>query len=218
MLSWLAQRSLYRWGIELDLSFKVWKYRLRRPPKGTKAKSAHDMARGCKKILRLIIRCFLKWLHGWIGHWLWFLCDGTHWRNRAKLPPELGFNEENVHEQTLLISWLNYIKFLMRKRWTWQRNRILPQTSWGLGYEKVRTINVPSFKYVRKWLISLKTLRLALFTMIGVLDFRSRTSNWSDWRARLGNLGDPLMDLGSALAYWVESIWFLSRHAVSLLI
>ncbi len=51
-----------------------WTYRLkyentdlilRRPPKGTKAKSAHDMVVNiwCRKILRLIIQCFLKWLH-----------------------------------------------------------------------------------------------------------------------------------------------------------
>ncbi len=97
---------------------------------------------------------------------------------RAKLPPELGFTEEDVHELCV-----NVIDKLIELHQVPYENTPLAELGKGTGYcrrqvegwdkryEKVRTINVPSFKYVRKWLNDniLKILQLVSFTMIGVL-------------------------------------------------
>ena len=78
---------------------------------------------------------------------------------RAKLPPELGFTEEDVHELCV-----NVIDKLIELHQVPYENTPLAELGKGAGYcrrqvegwdkryEKVRTINVPSFKYVRKWL------------------------------------------------------------------
>ncbi|MGE8594575.1 MAG: phosphotransferase family protein, partial [Acinetobacter faecalis] len=82
---------------------------------------------------------------------------------------------------------------------------------WDSRYEKAKTLNVPSFKYVRQWLkdhvpSDSKTCVIHndwRFDNV-ILDPKnpSKIIGVLDWE--MATLGDPLMDLGSSLAYWVE--------------
>ncbi|WP_312970189.1 phosphotransferase family protein [Acinetobacter gerneri] len=211
-----------------------WTYRLkyenvdlilRRPPKGTKAKSAHDMSREytVQKELtpfypvlpEMVALCQDESVIG---------CDFYVMKRiegiipRAKLPAELHFDEKQVHELCV-----NVLDKLIELHQVPYQGTPLEKIGKGDGYcrrqvegwdqrfEKAHTINVPSFKYVRAWLndnIPADSTSCIIHNdwrfdnvildqahptqVIGVLDWEMAT------------IGDPLMDLGSALAYWVE--------------
>ena len=211
-----------------------WTYRLkydnadlilRRPPKGTKAKSAHDMAREyhVQKNLtpfypvlpEMVALCQDESVLG---------CDFYVMKRvegiipRANLPRELDFKEAQVRELCI-----NVIDKLIELHQVPYQGTGLENLGKGDGYcrrqvegwdarfEKAKTINVPSFKYVRKWLkdnipADSKTCVIHndwRFDNI-ILDPNHPTQiiGVLDWE--MATLGDPLMDLGSALAYWVE--------------
>lgn len=211
-----------------------WTYRLkynnadlilRRPPKGTKAKSAHDMVReyNVQRYLadfypvvpEMVALCQDESVIG---------CDFYVMKRiegiipRAKLPAELQFNEEQVHQLCTnvldkLIE-LHQVPYLGTKLETlgkgdgYCRRQV---EGWDARYEKAHTINVPSFKFVRKWLndhIPADSKSCVIhndwrFDNV-ILDPNNPTEviGVLDWE--MATLGDPLMDLGSALAYWVE--------------
>ncbi|SPL70651.1 phosphotransferase family protein [Acinetobacter stercoris] len=211
-----------------------WTYRLkydnadlilRRPPKGTKAKSAHDMVReySVQKELaayypvvpELVALCQDQSVIG---------CDFYIMKRiegiipRAKLPPELEFGEEQVHQLCI-----NVLDKLIELHQVPYQGTALEQLGKGEGYcrrqvegwdqryEKAHTINVPSFKYIRHWLLdnipedSTSCLIHNDWRFDNViLDPKHPTEviGVLDWE--MATIGDPLMDLGSALAYWVE--------------
>ncbi|MFV5454403.1 phosphotransferase family protein [Acinetobacter towneri] len=211
-----------------------WTYRLkyrntdlilRRPPKGTKAKSAHDMAREyhVQKNLapfypvlpEMVALCQDEAVIG---------CDFYVMQRiegiipRAKLPPELDFSETQVHE--LCVNVIDKLIELHQVPYAGTELEKLGKgdgycrrqvEGWDARYAKAHTINVPSFKYVRKWLLDhipadSKTCIIHndwRFDNV-ILDPKHPTQviGVLDWE--MATLGDPLMDLGSALAYWVE--------------
>ena len=84
-------------------------------------------------------------------------------------------------------------------------------TGWDKRYIKAKTPNVPSFGLVRQWLR--KHTPADSKTCLIHNDWRfdnvmldgadpTKVIGVLDWE--MATLGDPLMDLGSALAYWVE--------------
>jgi len=83
---------------------------------------------------------------------------------------------------------------------------------WSDRYEKARTWNVPAFTGVRAWLKANTPQDVATCVIHGdwrldnvVLDpdDPTRIIGVLDWE--MATLGDPLMDLGNALAYWVQA-------------
>jgi aminoglycoside phosphotransferase (APT) family kinase protein len=83
---------------------------------------------------------------------------------------------------------------------------------WSERYRKARTWNVPRFEKVMDWLAAHTPDDAA--TCVIHNDFRldnlvldesdpSRIVGVLDWE--MSTLGDPLMDLGNSLAYWVEA-------------
>lgn len=211
-----------------------WTYRLqyqnvdlilRRPPKGTKAKSAHDMVREYNiqqalaavypSVPEMVALCQDQHVLG---------CDFYVMKRiegiipRAQLPRELHFDEADIHQLCL-----NVLDKLIELHQIPYQGTALENfgkgdgycrrqvEGWDARYSKVHTLNVPSFKFVRKWLLDhipsdsstclihndwrfdniILDPQLPV-QVIGVLDWEMAT------------LGDPLMDLGSALAYWVE--------------
>ncbi len=199
---------------------------LRRPPQGTKAKSAHDMAReyqvqkslmpyypALPEMLALcqdqsVIGCdfyVMKRIEGIIP--------------RTNMPKSLHMSENQIH--TLCKNMLDKLIELHQVPYQGTELEELGKgegycqrqvEGWDRRYENARTFNVPSFKYVRKWLKAHtpKDIRTCVIhndwrfdnlilkpqqptEIIGVLDWEMAT------------LGDPLMDLGCALAYWVEN-------------
>ena len=137
---------------------------------------------------------------------------------RAKLPPELNFTQQQVHE--LCINVLDKLIELHQVPYQGTELEKLGKgdgycrrqvEGWDARYEKAHTINVPSFKFVRKWLnenIPADSNTCLIhndwrFDNV-ILDPKNPTQviGVLDWE--MATIGDPLMDLGSALAYWVE--------------
>lgn len=82
---------------------------------------------------------------------------------------------------------------------------------WSKRYDAARTRNVPSFKKVKKWLRENQPADVAncvihndwrLDNVVLDPDDPGKIIAVLDWE--MATLGDPLMDLGSALAYWIE--------------
>ena len=83
---------------------------------------------------------------------------------------------------------------------------------WSRRYRAAKTWNVPSFERVMRWLDANQPADVAACVIHN--DFRldnvvldpgdpQRIVGILDWE--MATIGDPLMDLGGALAYWVES-------------
>ncbi len=83
---------------------------------------------------------------------------------------------------------------------------------WTERYRRARTWNAPTFREVTAWLAANTPADVA--TCVIHNDFRfdnvvldradpTRVVGVLDWE--MATLGDPLMDLGSSLAYWIEA-------------
>lgn len=212
-----------------------WTYRLRyrnrdlvlrRPPAGTKAKSAHDMAR--EYTLQRALKPAFPGVPAMIG-----LCQdpgvlGTDFYVmehveglilRSRPPRDLKLSASDTRR--LCTSVLDKLIELhhvdpravgldaLSKGPGYPRRQV---EGWSDRYERARTWNVPSYRYVRAWLKehAPDDVRSCVihndwrFDNV-VLDPADPTRVIAvlDWE--LATVGDPLMDLGSALAYWVHA-------------
>jgi aminoglycoside phosphotransferase (APT) family kinase protein len=211
-----------------------WTYRLkypshdlilRRPPAGTKAKSAHDMGREFRiqqalmpyyPVPEMLAFCEDPSIMG---------CEFYIMRRvegiilRSNLPKGLDLSKEEVHQLCL-----NVIDKLIDLHQIDIQSTGLSAFGKGMGYVKrqidgwsdryvkARTWNVAKFTYVMDWLKDNlpENERSCLIhndyrfdnvilhpddpmKIIGVLDWEMAT------------IGDPLMDLGNSLAYWVQA-------------
>jgi aminoglycoside phosphotransferase (APT) family kinase protein len=211
-----------------------WTYRLkyenrdlilRRPPKGTRAKSAHDMVReytvqkGLKPVYPAVPEMVaLCTDHSVIGDDFYVMDRIEGIIPRRHLPRGLALSEAEVRKLCLGV-----LDKLIELHQVDYRAAGLEQLGKGAGYTqrqvegwtsrmaRARTWNVSDFRYVTDWLRERmpKDVRICLIhndwrfdnvvlaphdptKVIGVLDWEMAT------------LGDPLMELGSMLAYWVE--------------
>ena len=211
-----------------------WTYRLqydnadlilRRPPKGTKAKSAHDMAReyNVQKHLVLFYPVLPEMLalcqdDSVIG------CDFYVMKRiegiipRANLPKELQLDQSQV--QQLCLNVLDKLIELHQVPYQGTELEKLGKgdgycrrqvEGWDARYQKALTPNVPDFAFVRQWLLEHITADSKTCVIHNdwrfdnvILDPQQPTQviGVLDWE--MATLGDPLMDLGSALAYWIQ--------------
>jgi len=199
---------------------------LRRPPKGTKAKSAHDMVREytVQKALKdaypyvpkMVALCTDENVIG-ADFYVMERMEGII--PRANLPKDIDLDVEqtralctNVIDALVDLHQVDYKEHpdlvnLGRGEGYCERQ----VTGWDKRYIKAKTPNVPSFGLVRQWL-SKHTPADSKTCLIHndwrfdnvILDAADPTKviGVLDWE--MATLGDPLMDLGSALAYWVE--------------
>jgi aminoglycoside phosphotransferase (APT) family kinase protein len=212
-----------------------WTYRLRyptrdlvlrRPPAGTKARSAHDMVR--EHDIQRALRPWFPLVPGMIGlcrdpdvigseFYVMERIDGPILR--GKLPH--GVDLPPARARQLCVRLVDTLAALHRvapraaglealgKGPGYARRQV---EGWSARYLRARTWNVPAFARVRAWLhdhvpddvgacVIHNDWRLDnmvldpadLTRIVGVLDWEMAT------------IGDPLMDLGSALAYWVQA-------------
>jgi aminoglycoside phosphotransferase (APT) family kinase protein len=211
-----------------------WTYRLqynnadlilRRPPKGTKAKSAHDMAReyNVQKHLapfypvlpEMIALCQDDRVIG---------CDFYVMKRiegiipRANLPKELQLDEPqvqqlclNVLDKLIELHQVPYQGTELEKLGKGEGYCRRQVEGWDARYSKALTPNVPDFAFVREWL--LQHIPTDAKTCVIHNDWRfdnvilapqqpTQVIGVLDWE--MATLGDPLMDLGSALAYWIQ--------------
>jgi aminoglycoside phosphotransferase (APT) family kinase protein len=213
-----------------------WTYRLRyrnrdlvlrRPPAGTKARSAHDMAREFR--VQQALKPVFPLVPAMVG-----LCQdpavlGTEFYvmervdglvPRRRLPDELArLGPEGARRLcTALVDRLADLHAIdpaaaglasLGKGPGYPRRQV---EGWSERYLGARTWNVPSFSYVRRWLAERVPLDAGTCVIHNewrldnvVLDRAdpTRIVGVLDWE--MATVGDPLMDLGGALAYWVHA-------------
>ena len=200
---------------------------LRRPPKGTKAKSAHDMVReytvqqalagAYPYVPKMIALCTDETVIG-ADFYVMERLEGII--PRANLPKDIDLTPiqtralcTNVIDALIELHQVDYqdhpdLVALGRGAGYCERQ----VTGWDKRYVKAKTPNVPSFAVVRHWL-NKHTPKDSKTCVIHndwrfdnvVLDPNDPTQviGVLDWE--MATLGDPLMDLGSALAYWIEA-------------
>ncbi|RRV17016.1 phosphotransferase family protein [Pseudomonas saudiphocaensis] len=200
---------------------------LRRPPFGQKAKSAHDMGREFRILNRLnagFPYCPKAYLHctdvSVIGAEFYVMERVKGIILRENMPPELGFSPEQT--RALCESFID--KFVDLHNVDYQACGLAdlgkPEgyvqrqiDGWIERYERAVTHDAPSWEPVKAWLrdkmpddhpkpgIVHNDYRFDNVILdpdnpmqiIGVLDWEMTT------------IGDPLMDLGNTLAYWIEA-------------
>jgi aminoglycoside phosphotransferase (APT) family kinase protein len=212
-----------------------WTYRLeypshdlilRRPPTGTKAKSAHDMGREFK------VQSALAPVFPFVPEMLAFCddpsvidCDFYVMRRieglipRANMPK--GLELSTAQARDLCLSVVDKLVALHQVDYDAAGLASLGKgdgycerqvSGWSRRYQTSKTWNVPSFKKVMAWLV--ENTPQDVRSCVIHNDFRfdnvvlnpqqpSEVLGILDWE--MATLGDPLMDLGSALAYWVQA-------------
>jgi len=200
---------------------------LRRPPFGTKAKSAHDMGREYKVLSALhsaypyapepLLFCqdesvlgsefyMMKYLKGCII--------------RSQYPPELQLSPEQVRQQ--FYNWLDGLSQLhavdykavglaeLGRPEGYVRRQV---DGWSKRYTAAMTPDgIPTFERTMQWL---QDKMPPESKKVGIIhnDYKMDNVIWSlddplkligvlDWE--MTTLGDPLMDLGCTLGYWVD--------------
>ncbi len=199
---------------------------LRRAPAGTKAKGAHDMGREhrLQKALKPVYPYVPDMLaynddESMIGAEFYVMEKISGWIPRTNMPKGLNMSAEqnrqlcfNALDSLIKLHKVDYkaagLDHLAKGEGYSERQI----SGWSKRYENAKTWNVPSGKGVMKWLaenlpqketICLTHNDFRLDNL--VLDAQEPTKiiGVLDWE--LATLGDPLMDLGNSLAYWVEA-------------
>ncbi|HEX9052419.1 MAG TPA: phosphotransferase family protein [Anaeromyxobacter sp.] len=212
-----------------------WTYRLRyanrdlvlrRPPAGTKARSAHDVAREFR--VQRALKPVFPLVPAMVG-----LCQdpavlGTDFYvmeridglvPRARLPGEARLGPGGARRLCeALVDRLVELHAVdpsaaglatLGKGPGYPRRQV---EGWSDRYLRARTWNVPSFAWVRRWLA--ERIPPDAGTCVIHNDWRldnvvldraepTRIVGVLDWE--MATVGDPLMDLGCALAYWVHA-------------
>lgn len=200
---------------------------LRRPPFGHKAKSAHDMGREAR------IMSALRPYYPYVPAVLGFCeddaimgCDFYVMERingiipRQDMPEELNLSAENTRH--LCINVVDKLIELHRVDWKaagldslgkgegYVKRQI---AGWSDRYRKARTDNAVDFEGVMAWLADKMPVQDGATCLIHN-DFRFDNVVLDpdhpldvigvlDWE--MATLGDPLMDLGNTLAYWVQA-------------
>ncbi len=212
-------------NLTYQLDFENISYILRTSPKGTKAKGAHDMGRefGIMQKLKPVytvptMLAFCK-DESLIGREFYIMEKLVGIIPRASLPKELSLTKEDVR-----VLCTNVIDKLIELHQVNIQTTGLSELGKGTGYckrqidgwterfKKAKTWNVPSCNYVMDYLkanIATEERSCLIHNdfrfdnvvldaanpmkIIGVLDWEMAT------------IGDPMMDLGNSLAYWVQA-------------
>jgi aminoglycoside phosphotransferase (APT) family kinase protein len=199
---------------------------LRRPPPGTKAASAHDMAREFR--IQRSLRTTYPYVPKMVAlcqddavidcdFYLMERIQGTILRSR--LPPELGLDAPALRRlsQSAIDRLVELHQVDPRAAGLDDLNRgqgyVRRQVDgWSERFRAARTRNVPSFERVMRWLSDRQPADVGSCVIHN--DFRldnlvldpggpARIVGVLDWE--MATIGDPLMDLSGALAYWVQS-------------
>jgi aminoglycoside phosphotransferase (APT) family kinase protein len=199
---------------------------LRRPPAGAKIASAHDMGREFRvqralkptfpSVPEMVAYCDDDAVIG-AEFYVMEKIEGTILR--SKIPPGLGLSEQAIGD--LCRSFIDNLVTLHNVDPTQPglaeigrgEGYVARQvTGWSKRYRAAKTWNVPSFERVMRWLEANQPPDVRngvihndyrLDNVVLAPDDPSRIVGVLDWE--MATLGDPLMDLGGALAYWIEA-------------
>lgn len=199
---------------------------LRRPPPGTKARSAHDVVREYRiqKALKPVFAHVPEMLavcenHEVIGSDFYVMERLEGIIPRADLPNGLELSEQQT--RALCRNAIDTLIELhsvdvgaaglegLAKGAGYNQRQI---SGWSERFRKARTWNVMRGEKVLQWLADNTPDEVAIRLIHGDFRFDNlvldpndplRIIGVLDWE--MATLGDPLMDLGNALAYWVEA-------------
>ena len=199
---------------------------LRRAPAGTKAKGAHDMGREYRLQVALkpaypYVPCMLAHSddESLIGAEFYVMEKLNGIIPRTNMPSSVQLSPEQCRALCLnaldsLIE-LHQVDYQQAGLATFAKGEGYTErqiNGWIHRYNKAKTWNVPSGKKVMKWLldnlpehetICLTHNDFRLDNLVLAADDPTQVIGVLDWE--LATLGDPLMDLGNSLAYWVEA-------------
>ncbi|MCB2186871.1 MAG: phosphotransferase family protein [Deltaproteobacteria bacterium] len=200
---------------------------LRRPPHGTKAKTAHDMSREYK-----VLTALRPWFP-YCPQTLAFCTDpavmGTEFYVmeridglilRREVPPELGFGPPEMETLTRrlmeVMAELHAVDYQaaglagLGKPQGYVTRQV---EGWSKRFRNARTPDVPDGEEVMAWLAAEMPPESPIAALIHndfkldnvVLDRQDplKVVGVLDWE--MATLGDPLMDLACTLAYWPEA-------------
>jgi aminoglycoside phosphotransferase (APT) family kinase protein len=214
------------------LNFGRLEFILRCPPKGTKSKGAHDMAReyGIMSALKPLYPYVPKMIHfcedlSVIGREFYLMEKITGIIPRANLPKDLILTKDQVRQLCLNVVdkliQLHSIPIQGTDLMNFGKGEgyINRQISGWIGrYQKAKTWNVPSCNKVIQWLqdhlpdkerICLIHNDFRFDNVVLAAEEPTKVIGVLDWE--MATIGDPLMDLGNSLAYWVQADddWFM---------
>ena len=222
----LAQFSRGASNLTYRLSYPGRDLILRRPPPGTKARSAHNMVREhdiqkalapvFSKVPEMLALCTDESI---IGCDFYVMESVSGIILRKNLPAGLSLDPARVealcrnaidclidlHSVDVAAAGLDKLG----KGQGYNRRQI---EGWSERYRRARTWNVLPGRYVMDWLAERIPDEVAIRVIHGdfrfdnlVLDIDDplRIRAVLDWE--LATLGDPLMDLGNSMAYWVQA-------------
>ena len=193
---------------------------LRRPPIGTKAVSAHDMKR------EYLIQSRLKSVYPLVPNMIalcedhsilgsdFYLMDRVQGEIfRRDVPTSLTEKDISVMAESLVsgLAQLHSVDASVLAELNKGPGYVSRQVEgWSKRYRNALTDDVPGGETVMKWLHENKPEDLELVVIHGdwridnmVFNLEAReVAGVLDWE--LATVGDPLMDLGSSLAYWVD--------------
>jgi aminoglycoside phosphotransferase (APT) family kinase protein len=200
---------------------------LRRPPFGHRAKSAHDMLReanimaALKPIYPYVPQVIATCSDASIMDCDFYVMERLHGIiPRQNLPKNLHLNEKeirhlclNVIDKLIELHQIDYQQAGLAhiaKGDGYVRRQV---DGWSERYRKAKTADVGDFETVMAWLKE-KMPASDVATCLIHNDFRfdnvvlnpeqpTQVIGVLDWE--MATLGDPLMDLGNTLAYWVQA-------------
>lgn len=197
---------------------------LRRPPVGTKAVSAHDMKR------EFLIQSRLKPVYHLVPEVI-ALCDdhsilGSDFYVmerihgeifRRDVPATLSSEDISIMANSLVsgLAQLHSVDAAVLTELNKGNGYVARQVEgWSKRYRNALTDDVPDGEALMRWLDGNKPDDVASCIIHGdwridnmVFDLeQKKLAGVLDWE--LATVGDPLMDLGSALAYWVNHVRF----------
>lgn len=212
-----------------------WTYRLqyanddlilRRPPEGTKAKGAHDMGREYR--LQAALRpvfSFVPKMYAYcedpaiIGDEFYVMERLNGIIPRKNLPRDLSLSPAevrrlctNVLDTLIALHKVDHVAAGLDTLGAGAGYTKRQIDGWSKRYRDARTWNVPRGEGIMRWLAGHLPAEERLCLTHN--DFRfdnvvldpaepTRVIGVLDWE--LATIGDPLMDLGNTLAYWVEA-------------
>lgn len=198
---------------------------LRRPPAGTKAASAHDMKREYEIQKALMPYYSVPEMLAFCNDQSVMDCDFYIMRRvegiipRANLPKDLVLSKEEVRQLCLNVIdkmiELHSIDINTTELANFGKGKGYAErqiNGWSERYKKAKTWNVPSCNKVINWLKA--NIPTEEKTCLIHNDFRfdnvildaenpMKIIGVLDWE--MATIGNPLMDLGNTLAYWVQA-------------
>jgi len=199
---------------------------MRRPPPGHKAKSAHDMGREFR------VMSALRPYYPYVPQMIAFCNDSQVLGSefyvmerlkgiilRRNLPQGMASGKmlagelcRSVFDKLVELHQVDVEKAGLSDLGRGKGYVKRQVEGWSDRYTKSKTWNVPNFRYVMDWLKNNQPDDVKICLIHNDFRFDNVVLNPEnhgeivgvlDWE--MATLGDPLMDLGGALAYWVES-------------